>query len=186
MKNATEVTEPDNSTIYGLCGSSQKGCMQGSEYSMFLLDGGSTVKEVLGYLEPRECMRTISCDWTRNWRNWKKNKHWKIKCPKTSLQTPNLGEEKLRKKGKDRTLFLVDGGLGLRGNTSGTFQILEDLSPEDIFKDVLMQEFFFIGSMGKKMKMSIRLLPMIFSWKPWCQLMRFQRTGWHSLRRLIT
>ena len=82
MKNATEVTKPDNSTISGLCGSSLKGCMQRSEYAMFLLDGGSTVHEVLGCVEPPECLRTISCDWTRNWRNWKKNKHRKINALK--------------------------------------------------------------------------------------------------------
>ena len=52
-------------------------------------------------------------------------------------------------KGKDRTLFLMDGGLILRGNTSGTFQMLEELSAEEILKVVLMQKKVFSGSMER-------------------------------------
>ena len=58
--------------ISELCGTSLTGCLQRSEYAVLLLEGGSTVRKVLAYVDPPDCLRKSPCDWTEGWRNWQR------------------------------------------------------------------------------------------------------------------
>ena len=69
MNTAAEMSEPELFDLSGLCGTSVTGCRQRAKYAVFLLEGGSTVRKVLGYVDPPECTRKIPCDWTSGWKH---------------------------------------------------------------------------------------------------------------------
>ena len=58
-KTATKVPELEVRTISELCGASFTGCKRRDEYAAFLLEGGSTVRRVLGQVDLQNVRRTF-------------------------------------------------------------------------------------------------------------------------------
>ena len=114
MKTAAEMSEPEVFDLSGLCGTSVTGCRQRAEYAVFLLEGGSTVRKVLGYVDPPECTRRIPCDWTSGWRNWK--------------------SKESRKSGRNKETCQLDGRSDESSKDSGIFPIMDKVLAKEAFE----------------------------------------------------
>ena len=63
--------EPEAWINPGLCGNIITGCRQRAEYALLLLEkGGSTLWEVLTYVDPPICLKMLPCNWTEGLNNW--------------------------------------------------------------------------------------------------------------------
>ena len=136
MKTVTEMSEPKMWDFSGLCGTTLTGCRQRAEYAVFLLEGGSTVRRVLGYVDPLECTRKIPCDWTSGWKHWKSKESRKKMNPKTFFQSDG---EKMDLSGRNKETCQLDGWSEESRKSSGIFQIMDELLAKDILEDLVVE-----------------------------------------------
>ena len=135
MQTATKVPKPEVWTSSELCGTSVTGCRQRAEYAVFLLEGGSTVRRVLEYVDPPECKRNNPCDWTYGWKNWQTKESRKNIGHKTSLQNLKVGGEEEVMNGKIRAPYQLNGVSEKISKSSGIYQVIDELLAKELLEE---------------------------------------------------